>query len=51
MPFVNVGSEIYLNNKKLRQITKTNLKKKKYYEKNYVNRIKIQELLRSSRSK
>ena len=28
MPFVNVGSEISLNNKKLRQITKTNLKKK-----------------------
>jgi hypothetical protein len=51
MTLVNLGSEKSLNNKKIRQITKTNLNEKKYYEKNYVNRIKIEELLRSSRSK
>jgi hypothetical protein len=50
MPLVNLGSEKSLNNKKIRQITVNQVKEKKYYEKNYVNRIKTLQLLRSSRS-
>ena len=51
MPLVSVGSHTSLNNKKLLQITRSQLEKKTYYEKNYVDRVKTLELLRVLKSK
>lgn len=46
MPTVNSGSHDVLNKKKFFQISRANLGKKTYYEKNYYERPKMLELLR-----
>ena len=45
----NLGSQTSLLNKKLKQIRKIDTNTKTYYEKNYVNIVKIREILKSKR--